>query len=281
MRVLITLLMVVALLGMTTAASASTKVFSFDNTYTADGQWYRAGAAAGTMTMADLTGEGGDLENNQPLPIGAALLKTGLSNLDKGEIQISNQTTTYGLASAVLNAITLQYSYYKKTVGGGNIFGAPSIKLTLFGQGTGDNFGSLVYEPSWNQAGGGSQAPPADAWQHLTILHTDGAGDDASGGWWWTGGFEIPSGAGGPPIRSLAEWATAFAAADPVDFPGAVVFIVSIGVGTFNQGQCGYVDNVVISNTADDGCYDFEPEPTVRVEETTWGAIKALYSSGE
>jgi hypothetical protein len=146
----------------------------------------------------------------------------------------------------------------------GNAFAAPSLKLTVTGPGTGDNFGQLVYEPSWNQPGGGSQLVPADDWQTVSILPGTGGGDDASGGWWWTGGYEIPSGGGGPPIRSLSEWAAALAAADAMDFPSARVVAVSVGVGTYNPGQIGYFDEVCIENTPFDACYDFEdlPPPT-------------------
>lgn len=280
MRFLITLIVIVTTLLVSTFAWSGTKVDMFDETFVANGKWFKSDMRDdGTATIVFLVGLGGDLENNQPLPISAALLTTGLSNSDKAEVAVANN---YGLASAVLTAIELTYSYYKETVAGGNIFAAPAIKLTLFASGgTGDNFGTLVYEPSWNQPGGGSQAVPADAWQNLIIDPNTGSGDDASGGWWWTGGFEIPSGAGGPPLRSLAEWAAAFVAADPADFPTAGVVAVSVGVGTFNQGQKGYFDDVTITNTLADACYDFELAGTIPVKETTWGAIKNRYSTRE
>ncbi len=210
----------------------------------------------GTATIADLTGLGGDLENNQPLPTGAALLTTGLSNADKAEVGTFDD---FGDAATVLGTIDLGYNYYKQTVAGGNVAAAPAMKIALFAfGGTGDNFGQLVYEPTWN---GG---PTADAWQAEAIdSSTGGGGNDATGGWWWTGGFEI-GGSPGPPIRSLDEWVTAFQASDPTDFATARMVGVSIGVGTFNQGQIGYVDNVSIAIPGGTNVtYNFQaiPEP--------------------
>ena len=225
-------------------------------------EWYLSDMRGdGTASLVALSGVGGDLENNQPLPDGAALLTTGFDNGDKAEV---STFALFGTADTVLNTATLGYSYYKQTVVGGNATAAPSLKLTLFNPGgTGDNFGQLVYEPNWNQPASGSNPPPADAWQGVVITSATGAGDDASGGWWWTGGFEIGSGAGGPPLRSLAEWAAAFSAADAIDFANADVVALSVGVGTFNQGQVGYFDNVSLSvpfgyNEA----FDFVPEPS-------------------
>lgn len=266
------------LLIMATAAGAATPVTAFDPAYVADGFWFENDMRdGGTATIPDLTGLGGDLETNQPLPMGAALLTTGFANNDKADVAVVN---IYGLAASVFNTMELGYSYYKETVAGGNVFAAPSIKLAIVNQaGTGDNFGQLIYEP-YTQVCCGAVTP--DLWTSVAIdPNTGGGGVDGTGGWWWTGGFNIASSAGGPPYRSLAEWATAFAAADPADFPGAVVFQVAMGVGTFNQGQRGYFDDVTIANTLADACYDFDPDIPVAVEETTWGSIKKLYSVSE
>ncbi|MCH7664328.1 MAG: hypothetical protein IH936_00145 [Acidobacteria bacterium] len=45
------------------------------------------------------------------------------------------------------------------------------------------------------------------------------------------------------------------------DFLGADLIIVSVGVGSFNQGQIGYFDDVTISGTSADASYDFNPAP--------------------
>ena len=267
----------VLLVAMAVPVGADTIVSGFDPAYTADGVWFENDMRdAGTATIEDLTGLGGDLENNQPLPVGAALLTTGLANNDKADVAVVN---FYGFASSVLNTIDLGYSYYKETVAGGNTFAAPSMKLAIVTQGgTGDNFGQLIYEPYTQNCCG---PVGTDAWTAVSIGPNTGAGNDASGGWWWTGGYEIPSSAGGPPYRSLAEWGAAFAAADSADFANAVVFQVAMGVGTFNQGQRGYFDEVTIANTLADACYDFEPDPPVSVEEESWGAVKEKYLNVE
>ncbi len=224
--------------------------------------WYESDIrGAGTASIVELTGVGGDLENNQPLPTGAALLTTGGDNNDKAEV---GTFADFGSAAEILTTGTLGYSYYKENVVGGNAFAAPSLKLNIFAAGgTGDNFGTLVYEPTWNQPGGGSAAVPTDAWQDVTIAASTGAGDNSSGGWWWTGGFGEGNTAGGPPIRSLDEWAALFTANDPVDFANARVVGISVGVGTFNLDQVGYFDDVSLTTvTGGTKTYDFQvPEP--------------------
>lgn len=228
-------------------------------------QWYFTDVRnGGTASIVNLTGLGGNLENNQPLPVSAAQLTTGFSNGDKAEVGTLGD---FGSAATVLQNLQMSYSYYKQTVAGGNAFAAPSLKLTVFAPGgTGDNFGQLIFEPSWN-LGAGSQPVPADSWQAVNIAANTGSGDDTTGGWWWSGGFEVPSGAGGPPIKSAAEWAALFNTSDPNDFANARIVGISVGVGTFNPGQVGYFDAVHFAVPGGrDVTYDFElqqevPEP--------------------
>ncbi|HEX2749251.1 MAG TPA: hypothetical protein VHM91_14685 [Verrucomicrobiales bacterium] len=216
---------------------------------------------AGTATIQDLTGLGGNLENNQPLPTGAAKLTTGAAGGDKSEIATF---ANLGLASSVLNSIQLSYDYYKAS--SGDAAPAPSIKLIILNSATNsagnDDYGMLVYEPYLNHPGIGN--PATDLWTSVSINSSTGSGDLGSGGWWWTGGFNIPSSAGGPPNRSLAEWLAAFQSADASDFAGASVVGIAMGVGSNNLNQVGYVDNVHVQvpSTAPDGgvnkTYDFQ-----------------------
>jgi hypothetical protein len=227
------------------------------------GVWYASDIRfGGTASVVDLTGMGGNLEANQPLPTGAAMLTTGMSNDDKAEVATY---ADYGDATTVLNSAVFGFDYYKQTVVGGNASAAPSFKIGISAAGgTGDNYGQLVFEPNWNQPGGGSQVPPVDSWQAVSIDANTGSGSDTTGGWFWTGGFELPNGAGGPPLRSLAEWATAFSGADP-DFANARVVSLAMGVGSYNQGQIGYFDNVSINVPGGiSTTFDFQavPEPT-------------------
>jgi hypothetical protein len=221
----------------------------------APGVWGTNLAGAGTADIVNLTGEGGNLENNQPLPVGAVKLTTGPNNPDRAEAGIQGN---FGLASAVLNNLAAGYSYFK--VAQGNLTAAPSLKLSVFALGgTGDNFGQLIFEPNWNQGIDASVLPPSGDWQQVVIDENTGSGGTGGGGWWWSGGFEQPSGGGGPPVRSAAEWAALFASSDPTDFANAIITEIRVGVGTFNQDQVGYFDAVVFGDTT----WNFEPQAAV------------------
>lgn len=234
--------------------------------YAAD-SWYLSDIRGnGTAEIVDLTGVGGNLETGQPLGSSAVRLTTGFENGDKAQIGTFGN---FGAAASVLNNVNLGYSFYKQTVAGGNTSSAPSLKLALWAAGgTGDNYGELIWEPTWNTATPGSGQPTADLWQTVNINETTGAdGATGYGGWWWTGGFEVPNSYGGPPINSLSEWASAFAA--DADFANASVVGLSVGIGTYNQGQLGYFDSVSFNSGGIDVLYDFEgpgvdpiPEPT-------------------
>jgi hypothetical protein len=229
-------------------------------------EWYETDVrTGGTASVVSLAGMGGNLENNQPLPIGAARLTTipiPVGGNDKAEVGTFND---YGLATAVLANIDLAYSYYKVAVGA--TAPAPAIKLGILGPGHGagnDNYGQLVFEPYLN----GPPVPPTGAWQSLVIDENTGDnGSAATEGWWWTGGFNLPNGAGGSPYLSLAQWAGALLAADS-EFADARVVSLHVGVGSNNPGQDGYFDAVSyrIGTQTEATVYNFElggavPEP--------------------
>lgn len=213
------------------------------------GVWYENDVrGGGQASVVSLAGQGGNLENNQPLPIGAARLTTGASNDDKAEVGVSD---AYGNARTLFeDAFGLNYSYFKEDVG--NAFAAPSIKLTLFSStcNSGDCFGTLVYEPTWNQSSPGtSQLVPTGDWESVAITADSGL-------FWWTGGFGKPNTAGGPPLNTLTDWMTAFDG----DFETANLVGLSMGVGTYNQSQDTYFDDVRISSaTGYSASYNFEP----------------------
>lgn len=234
------------------------------------GVWYMNDVRdTGTASIVDLTGAGGDLESNQPLPSGAARLTTEFANNDKGEVGLPN---AFGQPNDIWSSLGISYAYHKASNPGQNAFAAPSLKLTVFNPtcddpaSSNDCFGTLVYEPTWNQPSnpGASVAVPTDVWTTVTV-------DANSGLFWWTGGFGQPNTAGGPPLQTLAQWAASFSS----DFGDAQLVLVSIGVGTFNQGQIGYFDNVSISHGFGPGfaeIYDFEPPaPVPAVSE--WGLL--------
>jgi hypothetical protein len=225
-------------------------------------------AGSATSSIDDLTGMGGNLENGQPLSTGAAHLTTTNSNTDKVTVMTHQD---FGVASSVLGDVNLGYSYYKST-NAISPSAAPALKLEIYnssGTGTGndDSYGMLVYEPYWQGATGPTSVNP-DLWQSVSIdQNTGDSGIDSAGGWWWSGGFGIASGAGGPPLRSLSEWASAFASGtDAADFAGAHVTGLGVGIGSYNPGDNDYFDNVSfqIGNT-EKTTYDFEhavPEPS-------------------
>jgi hypothetical protein len=116
--------------------------------------------------------------------------------------------------------------------------------------GANDCYGTLTYEPYWNQPGsvGAVGSVPLDQWVDVSI-------DADSGVFWWSGGFGQPNSFGGPPLLTLNDWVGEFSD----DFPGSTLLLVSIGVGSFNQGQIGYFDDVEIVHDDYQAAYDFEP----------------------
>ena len=220
--------------------------------------WFQADTAGGTSSIVDLAGTGGNLENNQPLPTGAARLQLPDSTSAKAEL------TMYGDFGSVLDLATAEFGYsFYKVGGAGGPAPAPSLKLALYNpDGTGDNYGQLIYEPYWNRSATGSGTVTPDVWQDESIDSGTGSGIDAAGGWWWTGGFEVGSGGGGAPLRSLGEWVTTFTSSDPVDFVNARVVAIGVGVGSNNAGNLGYFDNLSVQLGSISRIYDFEvPEP--------------------
>lgn len=245
-------------------AVAQTTVYSlapFSPTPTT-GVWYLSNiTGSGMAQTVDLTGFGGNLETNQPLPSGSCVLTTTTNNGDRANIGLPG---VFGATQDVFPSLAISYSWHKASNPGQNLTAAPSLKLTIFNPtcvapaSAGDCFGTLIYEPSWNGPGSTSLTPissnPAlDTWTTSSIDYNNGL-------FWWSGGFGQPSGGGGPPLKTLAEWAAVFSA----DFPTATLAQIEIGVGSFNQNQLGYVDNVSVSHSAGSGyneTFDFEPLP--------------------
>lgn len=242
------------------SAAQAEIVTSFDSSYTADGQWFQFLAGGGTAEIVDLTGEGGNLETNQPLPTGAARLTTGANNADRGEAAVVDSLGTVG---DFLTSGSLSYSYYKQSAGDLNAFAAASIKLAINDSNVSpgqidpsDGFATFVFEPTWNIVTGSSQPVPTDDWITANIT-----GD--SGVFWHTGIYGDPNKAGdGSDGRTLSDWSTFF----NNDLLDAAITAISIGVGTFNQGQTAFFDNVQYSNGEISRSYNFEtsadlPEP--------------------
>ncbi|MFO0956485.1 MAG: hypothetical protein U0800_03350 [Isosphaeraceae bacterium] len=206
------------------------------------GVWYQSGVASGGVaSIVDLTGAGGNLEFNQPLPPGAAKLTTDGTIASRAEVGVQND---FGLAGTVLNALSLNYTYYKKA--GGDPTPAPSLKLRFFNFSTG-GFTSLVYEPYQNLSG----PVPTDTWTTVSINSTTGT-------FWTTGGFGQPNGNGGGTQLTLSGWLSQFNSG----FAGATLYEVAIGLGSNNPNQVGYFDKVVIDGSKQANVtYNFQPVP--------------------
>lgn len=235
--------------GSALAATNTVSVIAPKDTLT-PGVWEENDTRPGGATgIVDLTGAGGNLENDQPLPVAAAQLTTDFTDAAKAEIGVYND---YGLAGDIIETLQLAYDFYKASNPGQNAFASPSLKLAFYNPtcvseaSAGDCYGELVWEYYWQGAGD----PPLDTWTPVSINAT-------TGDFWWSGGFGLPNGFGGPPLYTLQE----FLDAASTDFPGASLIRVSVGVGSYNQGQIGYFDNVSIvhgSGGGFDELYDFE-----------------------
>ena len=246
---LLLLLSVFVLSSWAQATTSTVHAFAPYSASPLNGVWYEMRVeGGGAAAVVDLSGIGGSLEANQPRPVGAALLTTGSDNLDVAHVGVVDD---YGSASEILTdeSLEIAYSFYKGSAGDLNSFAAPAIRLTLHNPlATGDGYGSLVYEPYWQTDPMAPVTP--DDWTVAVITSTTGL-------FWWDGGLGQPNSFGGPPLRTLSDWVSVFDS----DFLEADLRALSVGVGTYNQGQTGYFDDVSISFTGYDESYDFEPIP--------------------
>lgn len=98
-----------AILGFGAPAFGQTTVSVFaPSTNTDPGVWFENDVRpGGTASIAELSGIGGDLENNQPLPSGAAKLTTDFSNAAKGEVGLGN---LYGEPQNIFSSINISFS---------------------------------------------------------------------------------------------------------------------------------------------------------------------------
>jgi len=210
------------------------------------GPWGKSTTAGGTAEIVDLTGEGGNLENNAPLPTGALKMTTTVND-DKVDVGRSVGDPT---VSDIFNSdISVSYSLFKADTA--NEFAAPALKLGFFnGDFSGDGFVQLIFEPTWNIAGseGTSTAVPTGDWLTFDI------GFD-SGLFWNTGGFGQDNSFGGPPLQTLSDWLDDFDSA----FGDATLTSLGIGQGSFNPNTVAFIDGVNASfNNQQVASADFE-----------------------
>lgn len=231
-----------------TTSMAATVVNTFDGSQ----GWTASNVKNGDSQLVDLTGEGGDLENNQPLPTGAVRQTTTADTEDKSIVKLSAPGVALGTVMDIFDGdLGLSYSFYKSS-GSTNVSASPALKLEFFGAHPNDGYGELVYEPYW-QPNGVVGNPTPDMWLTEEVTLTKGL-------FWTTGMFGQPNTAGGPPLRTLAEWLATF----DDEFKSASLLSIGIGIGSFNTNQTNYFDNVSVAGVSQfaDGTYDFEqPAP--------------------
>lgn len=245
----------------TVTSVTQVNVDTFNAATATTGTWYAETRPSGTAQIVSLTGMGGALETGSD---GDGVVRLVTTASATGGNNDKTAVTTYGnfgLALTGLNSLTASYDYFR-TSSSENPAAAPAFRLQLFSPlGTGDNFGTLVYEPYWNMSGN----PTSDTWNTVSITPTSGL-------FWWNGGFEQPNSAGGPPLRTLSEWASLFAASDTLDFATASIISYSTGLGSYNPGQTQYVDHISVNipGVVNDVANFVVPEPV------TMGAVAGL-----
>lgn len=205
---------------------------------------------AGTAEIVDLTGQGGNLENNAPAGTGAVRLTTS-GDPDKAEVGAAGN---FGTVGDFINGGSLSYDYFKDSSVNSNASAAAAIKLTILDitDVNNDGFGTFVFEPTWNLVGPGvASTVPTDQWLSAAI-------DGTNGSFWHTGlyGFANQGGAGGDG-NSLQDWLGIFGNT----LLDATIIGISVGLGTVNGNVVTYFDNVAFSNGAVNEMYDFEVAP--------------------
>jgi hypothetical protein len=229
---------VLALPLATAAGAATVTVTTLNGTQ----GWKVTNTAGGESSIVDLTGLGGTLESGQPLPSGGVKQTTTANNADKSLVAYA---ASFGTVNAILSTLSISYSYFKSS-GSGNDAAAPTLKL---------NFGSgnLIYEPYWQGAN-----PTTDVWTTTSIDFTHGL-------FWTDGMYGVASSAGGPPLHTLQDWLTTF----NNGFSNAKLTSIGIGIGSYNQSQVNYFDNVTIAGTnGPNGTYNFQAPTAVPVPAT-------------
>lgn len=237
--------------GAVLAIATATSAMSAEIITTLDGsQGWRSTDTrpGGDFEIVDLAGMGGNLENNQPAGTGAVKLTTDSTNAAKAEVGVVKD---FGKVSDILNGnFSLSYSWFDT----GGAVAAPSLKLAFYSASfAGDGYGQLIYEP---------YAQGVDEKSYITPTHGDwvtASVDLNNGRFWNTGMFGVASSYAGPPNYTLGEWLSEFDA----EFSDASLVGLSLGIGSYNPDETGYVDWVSISGTEADGTYDFEAPAAV------------------
>ncbi|WP_169569381.1 hypothetical protein [Sneathiella limimaris] len=215
--------------------------------------WADQSSGGGSAQIVDLTGQGGDLENNAPAGKGALALSTGGSGDDRGEVRY---TGNFGTIGDFLQSGSMSYNYYHNS-GAPLTSIVPAIKFEVwdFTDNNSDPYATFVYEPVYNAGGVGA----FDSWHEVNI-------DGNTGDFWHTTLYDMN---GALYDNSIADWAAAYSS-----FSDAIITSIILGVGSGTPNQSGYVDDVYFRNGDIELAADFE------VSAVPLPAALPLYGAG-
>ena len=212
---------------------------------------------------------------------GAARLTTGLNNNDQADILISGSFGNFG-GLLTDPDLSFEYKFQKAPDAAGSpaaaAFAAPALGLVLYDEDfVGDGYLTIKYEHYWNI---GNAAVPTDSWITANLDYTQGA-------MWSSGGLGLANSFGGPPLFNLqnildgtASSTAALSDDLAVDFSAlldAELIGIQLSVGSYNQGQEGYVDYLSMTTGAGTTTYDFQVVP---IPAAAWLFGSALVGLG-
>lgn len=228
----------------------------------APGSW---SVSNGTPEIVDLTGAGGNLENNAPAGKGAVKLST-TGGVAKSEIVLASPkafnpaNAPFGTIGDLVNnpGATLSYDYYQ-TGGAPNQNIAPAFKFVVSDptDNNGAGVATFIFEPVYMT----NTPPPKNTWTNQVLSLTNG--------FFWNFG-DLYGVNGIDYDETLTDWLNLFGPT----FLDAEILAVSFGIGSGTPDQTGYIDNVQFANGNFNQTYDFE------VAAVPLPAAFPLYASG-
>jgi hypothetical protein len=222
---------------------------------------------------------------------GALKMTTGLNNDSKSAYYLvddsdSGSFRSFGIFGELLNqGLDLEYSFLKQADQQGApieaAFAAPALTLGLYNESfNGDGYIELKYEHYWNI---GNAAVPLETWTVANI-------NNSAGQMWGNGGLDLPNTSGGPRFYSFNDILNGTASStglftsdiSSIDFSSllsADLVNISVQVGSYNQGQTGYVDYVKMTTDQGSTTWDFQANAN-QVPEPSSIAILVIALSG-
>jgi hypothetical protein len=217
---------------------------------------------------------------------GALKMTTVLDNNSKSAYYLVDDSGSFGIFGDLLNqGLDLEYSFLKQADQQGApiaaAFAAPALTLGLYNESfNGDGYIELKYEHYWNI---GNAAVPLETWTVANI-------NSSAGQMWGNGGLDLPNTGGGPRFYSFNDILNGTASSTglftsdipSIDFSSllsADLVNISVQVGSYNQGQTGYVDYVKMTTDQGSTTWDFQANAN-QVPEPSSIAILVIALSG-